>query len=70
MTGATFSPDSPGVGVFLPVCLSWGVQRHTFQAFIDSGTAGNFMDINVAQRLQVPQITVNPPFVISALDGR
>ena len=37
---------------------------------MDSGAAGNFMDINVARRLQVPQTTVNPPFVISALDGR
>ena len=28
------------------------------------------MDISVARRLQVPQIAVNPPFTISALDGR
>ena len=70
MTGATYSPDSPGAGVFLPVYLSWGEQRHTFQAFIDSGAAGNCMDISVARRLQVPQIAVNPPFTISALDGR
>ncbi|RXN38369.1 restin-like protein [Labeo rohita] len=40
---------SSSSGIFLPVTISQGDQQHQLQAFIDSGAAGNFMDVDVTK---------------------
>ena len=70
MTGVSSSPQYPGSGLFVPITISWGHQKHTLQAFIDSGAAGNFMDLSLAQRLNIPILSLDPPLSVTALDGR
>ncbi len=55
--------------MFLPVTRESGGKLHQLQA-LDSGAAGNFMDIAMASRLQVPVNPLSPPLEIIALDGR
>ena len=70
MTGATLSPEFPGQGVYLPISISWGENSHSCQALVDSGADGNFIDINLAHRLNVPLETLDSPLSVTALDGR
>ncbi|XP_060786982.1 alpha-2-macroglobulin-like [Neoarius graeffei] len=67
--GVTLSPDFPSTGFFVPVTLSWDHQLHSLQAFIDSGAAGNFMDLSLAQHLGIPTSGLDPPLSVTALDG-
>ena len=70
MTGATLSPEFPGQGVYLPVSISWGEGTHTCQALVDSGAAGNFMDVNFALKLKIPLVPLKVPLSVTALDGQ
>ncbi|KAL0146466.1 hypothetical protein M9458_058229 [Cirrhinus mrigala] len=53
-----------------PVTISQGDQQHQLQAFIDSGAAGNFMDVDVAKDLGIKTLTLQRALSITALDGR
>ena len=64
------SPEFPGQGINLPISISWGEYSHSCQALVDSGAAGNFIDINLAHRLNVPLDTLDSPLSATALDGR
>ncbi|MGL5294568.1 MAG: retropepsin-like aspartic protease [Aeromonas sp.] len=54
----------------LPITLTWGNQRHQIEALVDSGAAGNFMDLDLAERLKIPSEPLPTPLVVTALDGR
>lgn len=70
MTGATLSPEFPGQGVYLPVSISWGESSHSCRALVDSGAAGNFIDVDLAHKLNVPLQSLDSPLSVTALDGR
>lgn len=42
---------------------------HVLYALINSGAAGNFMDSETAQRLQIPLQELQQPLSIRAIDG-
>lgn len=69
MTGVTASPEFPASGFFVPATISWDQQLHPLQAFVNSGAAGNFMDLSLA-RLAIPTSGLDPPLSVTALDGR
>ncbi|XP_060796695.1 uncharacterized protein LOC132899074 [Neoarius graeffei] len=70
VTGPTLSPGLPGQGIYIPVSISWGESVHSCQALIDSGAAGNFMDIHFAQSINIPTAPLEVPLSVSALDGQ
>ena len=70
MTGATLSSQSPDQAVYLPISISWGKNKHSCQALVDSGAAGNFIDRGLAQRLKIPLVSLETPLAVTALDGR
>ncbi len=57
-------------GALLNTYILWNDQSHPLKAFIDSGAAGNFMDLEVARHLRVPLTNLDDPLTINALDGR
>ncbi len=56
--------------MFLPVTLESGGRLHQLQVLVDSGAAGNLMDIAMPYRLQVPVNPLSSPLEIIALDWR
>ena len=54
----------------MPAVLSWGSQRQSITALIDSGAAGCFLDIDLARRIKVPCFKLDHPRHVTALDGR
>lgn len=70
MTREATSPHSISSGALVNTHLLWKDQTHPLKAFIDSGAAGNFMDLEVARRLKVPLTNLDDPLTITALDGR
>ena len=44
------------------------LSRH--KALVDSGTAGNFIDHGLANRLGIPLVQLDKPFPVHALDSR
>ncbi|KAK3559268.1 hypothetical protein QTP86_009932 [Hemibagrus guttatus] len=70
VTGLTSTTSPSNSGLFLPITLTWGDQKHILQALIDSGAAGNFMDISLAKSLQIPTNSLPAPLTVTALDGR
>lgn len=63
-----FSPSNSGL--LLPVTPACGDQRHQIKVLVDSGAAGNFMDLALAERLKNPSDPLPTPLVITAVDGR
>ncbi|KAK3515731.1 hypothetical protein QTP70_030176, partial [Hemibagrus guttatus] len=57
-------------GLFLPITLIWGTRRHKLKALVDSGTAGNFMDMSLVKSLQIPVDSLPAPLTVTVLDGR
>ncbi len=53
VSGVTQLVSPRNTGLFLLVTLKSGGKLHQLQALVDSGAAGNFMDIAMASRLQV-----------------
>ncbi len=54
----------------VPATLSWGGHQHLVQAMIDSGTAGDFLDLSLAKELGIPTQLLPHPQAVTALDGR
>ena len=70
MTGATFTPSDSTLCLQLLVTISWEHQQHPLQALVDSGAAGNFMDLTLANKLHLPITSLDHPLTVTALDGR
>lgn len=70
VTGVTCTASPSNAGLSLPITLSWGGKKHQLQALIDSGAAGNFMDISLAKSLLIPTDSLPAPLTVTALDGR
>uniref|UniRef100_A0A3B1IBQ3 Gypsy retrotransposon integrase-like protein 1 n=1 Tax=Astyanax mexicanus TaxID=7994 RepID=A0A3B1IBQ3_ASTMX len=56
--------------MLLRVSVWWCSESFSLSALVDSGAAGNFMDIGLARKLQIPLNTCHTPLSIKALDGR
>lgn len=54
----------------VPATLSWEGHQHQVQAMIDSGAAGNFLDLTLAKKLKIPTQLLPHPQAVTALDGR
>ncbi len=54
----------------LPVRLQWAARVHNCQALLDSGVQGNFMDINLAQYLQIPIVPFIHKISVNAINGQ
>ena len=54
----------------IPVQLHLGSGSFSVSALIDSGAAGNFMDLELANQLQVPLQRMDTQLKVKALDGR
>lgn len=65
----TTPPNLTSPGILLSTHLIWSDQSHPLNAFVDSGAAGNFMDLEIARHLQVPLTHLDEPLTITALDG-
>lgn len=70
MTGATLTPSDSTLCLQLPVTISWEHQQHAVDALVDSGAAGNFLDLTLARRLHLPMTGLDHPLSVTALDGR
>ncbi len=65
--------DTPHSRLLLPATLTWGDTKKkmvTLKAFVDSGAADNFLDIELANNLCIPYETCPSPWKVEALDGR
>lgn len=72
MSGAVFSPIDLS-RLVLPVFLNWrSTQEHQVRlsAFVDSGAAENFLDITLAQQLDIPFEECEVALKVQAIDGR
>jgi len=54
-------------GLIFPITTSWGNQKHQLKALVDSGAAGNFMDLSLARSLQIPSDSLETPLTVTAL---
>ncbi|KAL0161345.1 hypothetical protein M9458_045070, partial [Cirrhinus mrigala] len=54
----------------VPATLSWEGHQHPVQAMIDSGAAGDFLDLSLAKELGIPTQLLPHPQAVTALDGR
>ncbi len=54
----------------VPATLSWEGHQHLVQAMIDSGAAGDFLDLSLAKELGIPTQLLPRPQAVMALDGR
>uniref|UniRef100_A0A4W5RBM8 ribonuclease H n=1 Tax=Hucho hucho TaxID=62062 RepID=A0A4W5RBM8_9TELE len=54
----------------IPATLSWEGHQHRVQAMIDSGAAGDFLDLTLAKELKIPTQLLPQPQAVTALDGR
>lgn len=54
----------------VPATLAWEGHQHLVQAMIDSGAAGNFLDLTLAKELKIPTQLLPHPQAVTALDGR
>ncbi len=54
----------------VPTTLSWEGHQHLVQAMIDSGAAGDFLDLSLAKELGIPTQLLPHPQAVTALDGR
>lgn len=70
VTGASVSTIPSKSGLFLPITLTWADQKCQIQAFVDSGAAGNFMDLTLARNFRIPNDPLPGPLSVTALDGR
>ena len=70
VTGTTCFALPSDSGFFLPVTLAWGTREYQLKALVDSGAAGNFMDLSLARGLQIPSDSLATPLTVTALDGR
>lgn len=70
MTGTTFTLPCSNSGLLLPITVSWGKEQHHLKALVDSEAAANFMDITLANTLQVPSSPLPSSLSVTALDGR
>ena len=66
MTGATLTFSTSCLQI--PVTISWEHQQHPLQAPVDSGAAGNFMDLTLASKLHLTSL--DHPLTVTALNGR
>ncbi len=65
--------DTPHSRLLLPATLTWGDTKKkmvTLKAFVDSGAADIFLDIELAKNLCIPYETCPSPWKVEALDGR
>ncbi len=69
VTGVSRTVSPSNSGLFLPITLIWGDQKHQLRALIDSGAAGNFIDISLAKSLQIHNNSLPAPLTAIALDG-
>uniref|UniRef100_A0A8C1X6Z8 Retrotransposon gag domain-containing protein n=1 Tax=Cyprinus carpio TaxID=7962 RepID=A0A8C1X6Z8_CYPCA len=54
----------------VPVVINTGGRRFETNAMIDSGAAGNFIDISFAETHDIPLLSCESPVAVAALDGR
>ena len=66
VTGATLTFSTSCLQI--PVTISWEHQQHPLQALVDSGAAGNFMDLTLASKLHLTSL--DHPLTVTALNGR
>ncbi|KAJ7998708.1 hypothetical protein DPEC_G00207680 [Dallia pectoralis] len=55
--------------MYVPVTLSIGNQVREIEGLVDSGAAGSFVDIGLAEELGVELIPIEPPLQVNALNG-
>lgn len=69
---AAFTVASLDISVSCPEFFgkSFVLYRYSLQAWVNSGAAGNFMDISLAKKLSLPSKSLSSPQVVTALDGR
>ncbi|XP_029318573.1 uncharacterized protein LOC115028841 [Cottoperca gobio] len=68
VTGATLTPSASTSCLQLPVTISWENQHHPLQALIDSGAAGNFLDLTLARALHLPISRLDHSLSVTALN--
>ncbi|XDV20062.1 hypothetical protein PO909_025444 [Leuciscus waleckii] len=64
------SVDKTSSSTLLPVRLLWAARSHVCQALLDSGAEGNFMDLSLAQTLNIPITPLKDTISVSALNGQ
>ncbi len=69
MTREATSSHLASFGALLNTYILWNYQSHPLKAFIDSGAAGNFMDLEVVRHLRVPLTNLDDPLTITALEA-
>ncbi|KAF5900468.1 retrotransposon-derived protein PEG10, partial [Clarias magur] len=61
--------DPQRSGHFLPIDITWEEAATThLKAFVDSGAAGNLIDVELVRRLAVPFHPLSSPIPVAALD--
>ena len=50
--------------------IRWKDTLLSISALVDSGSAGNFIDVHTAKRLGVPLLPCKPPLRISSVDNQ
>jgi len=60
---------NPLAAILLTVKLQWSSVTYDYQALIDSGAEGNFLDSDLAHRLKLPVIALSQPIAVHALNG-
>lgn len=53
----------------VPVFLGWGGKQHMVKAFINSGAAGNFIDTNLANQMNLPLQKLAYPISVQGVTG-
>ncbi|KAL1280048.1 hypothetical protein QQF64_014648 [Cirrhinus molitorella] len=63
-------PPNLSTSLTISVKLSFGGTTISTTALIDSGAAGNFIDVQLVETYKIPQISCLSPIAVEALDGR
>uniref|UniRef100_A0A8C5ML73 ribonuclease H n=1 Tax=Leptobrachium leishanense TaxID=445787 RepID=A0A8C5ML73_9ANUR len=68
--GVTCMSPVKDTKLMLPVSLAWETKTTHTTAFLDSGAAGNFIDVNYTSSISLPLVVRETPLAVEAIDGR
>lgn len=60
---------SSGDSLLVPASVLCKYNHLSITAFIDSGAAGNFLDLELAGSLNIPMLELEAPIIMQGLDG-
>uniref|UniRef100_A0A3B3RW46 DUF4939 domain-containing protein n=1 Tax=Paramormyrops kingsleyae TaxID=1676925 RepID=A0A3B3RW46_9TELE len=67
--GVSSVPPRPTSMLTVPVSLEWGGQRQLVRALVDSGAAGNFINVQLVRRMNIPLQPLAQPLTIQGVTG-